>query len=259
MQFSIDQTQRLVSLRQQIWLFLSVPAVSRLARLRDLRCDTPVDSIEIRGHLQRLWNANSGPDSGDDQGLVVGQMNAVGWRLWLVLAIACAAMIVSSDGIWRLELRLTLVDVDPADRPGFPVRRAGRLVSAIGDFGRIGITFAKSRWRSAGSRASEDQWLTRKCQAVAADIEQGTLPSTAAAMASLPASLGQVFRSASSKRTFVEALRGLAEIFSARCFNSSQLVNSVVAPMAVTMVIGFIGVMVAALFLPLLMLLNALA
>ena len=107
--------------------------------------------------------------------------------------------------------------------------------------------------------ASNDYWLTRKCQVLAHDIEDGERPDEAAMQAGLPNSLAQVFRHASSDRTVVEALRGLSDLYAARCSVNSRLVSTILEPFAVIVVMGFAGTTAIAVFLPLIKLLNDLS
>ena len=78
-------------------------------------------------------------------------------------------------------------------------------------------------------------------------------------LSGLPNSLRQVFRHASSEKTFVEALRGLADLYAARCTVSTRLVSTILEPFALVIVMGFAGMTTIALFLPLIKLLNDLS
>ena len=107
--------------------------------------------------------------------------------------------------------------------------------------------------------ASNDRWLARKIQVVAHDLDQGATPDQAATLSGLPNSMSQVFRYASSDRTGVEALRGLSDLYAARCSVSSRLVSTILEPFAVIVVMGFAGTTAIAVFLPLIKLLNDLS
>lgn len=255
MQYSVDQTRNLMSLRQQIWLFLSYPLF--LMWVAGVICGATM--LLIPSKFKGIF---------DDFGMMLPYltetlvtisvaMNSIGAPFWIVLAIAVAVTMLGVQFFGASNSGRRWATSIPMIGRVFQYAALADLCRLLAILAESGLPLPKAL-RYSGA-ASEDQWLMRKCQIVAHDIEDGTAPSTAAAMANLPNSLAQVFRNVNSKQVFVEALRGLADIYSARCFNSSQLVNSVVGPIAVTVVIGLIAVMVIALFLPLVKLLNDLA
>ena len=224
MQYSVEQTRYLISLRQQIWLSLSYPLF--LAWLSAVICGATLLLIPLQ--FRGIF---------DDFGMelpyltvalisVSSVMNAIGWMIWLLLAGILAASLLglmvfgASNAGQRWTTSIPLI---------------GRVFqyAALADLCRLLALLAESglplpRALRFTGEASEDYWLMRKVQNVADEIEIGTSPWNAATIARLPNSLAQVFRNSNSKQIFIEALRGLADIYSARCFNSSQLINSVV-------------------------------
>jgi type II secretory pathway component PulF len=188
---------------------------------------------------------------------VSSAMNALGWETWAAISLGmgvCLAIVTFFGGSGAGRRWSTSIPV------------IGRVFqyAALSDLCRLVALLAEAdlplpKTLRFAADASDDAWLSDRCRMVADDIETGTSPSTAAAMANLPSSLGVAFRNAASKSSFVEALRSLADIYAARCLNSTQLVSSVITPFVVAIVVGCIGIMVVALFLPLIKLLNDLS
>jgi general secretion pathway protein F len=255
MQFCVEQAQRSISLRQQVWMFLAYPMF--LLWFAMVICGTIM--LLMPRQFKKIFD-----DFGTElPGLTVvmiqlsDAMNSVGTLPWLILALIGPVVAISFMvfGSSRSSQRWST---------SIPVIGRCFRYAALNDLCRLLALLAESglplprALRFAGS-ASEDQWLSRQCQLIAMDIEDGSPPATAVMMADLPSSLGQVFRTARSEKTFAEALRGLADIFAAQCFVSSQVINSVIAPFAVAAVLGLFGITTGAMFLPLIKLLNDLS
>lgn len=255
MQFCVEQSQRSISLRQQVWLFLAYPLFLMWF------------ALVISGAILLLVPNQFGKifdDFGVElPGLTVALMqisnlmNMVGLLPWVIMAVAgpAVAICMMLFGVSRSSQRWST---------SIPVIGRCFRFAALNDLCRLLALLAESglplprALRFAGS-ASEDHWLARKCLSVAHDIEDGSPPATAVMLADMPSSLGQVFRTAENEKTFAEALRGLADIFAAQCFVSSQVINSVIAPFAVSVVLGLFGITIGALFLPLIKLINDLS
>lgn len=282
MQYCVEQTQRAMSLRQQIWLFLAYPLF--LIWFALLICGGII--MLVVPSFGKIFD-----DFGTElPGLTIAivQLSSVmrgfGLVSWLafmsigpLLALLLVAMGTSRSGHrWATSIPL--------------IGRVFRY-AALSDLCQLlallidsNLPFSKAL-QFAGS-ASDDRWLNHQCLKVVEQMDQGSTPDEGARLADLPNSLVQVFRgsrterpfaealkgflgntsgsgisgsSSRAGRPFAEALRGLAEIYSAQCFVSSQLVNAIVAPFAITIVISFVGTTVIALFLPLVKLLNDLA
>ena len=255
MQYCVEQSQRAISLRQQIWMFLSYPLF--LIWFAMLICGGIL--LTIVPSFKKIFD-----DFGTEMpGLTVVLINFsdamvnFGFLPWLTLMLfgPLAAFIVLTMGLsksghhWATSIPLI----------GRVFRDAALtdLCQLLAILVESGLSFPKAL-RFSGD-ASEDRWLKRKCLMVADDIDQGSTAEAGARLAALPNSMTQVFRGTNSERTFAEALRGLADIYSAQCFVTSQLINAVVAPFAVTAVIGFVGLTAIALFMPLIKLLNDLS
>lgn len=255
MQYCVEQSQRAISLRQQIWLCLAYPLF--LIWFGAVICG--VILLGLTPQFRRIF---------DDFGTelppitlaivnVSAALGSFGWWPWVLLALICPIVVlnVTFFGVssWGNKWSTSL----PLIGRVFRFAALSELCRLLALLAESGLPLPRAL-RFAGN-ASDDRWLARKCRLVANDIEHGSPPATAVALADLPTSLGQVFRSARSKRNFAEALRGLSDIFAARCVIGSQLINSIIAPFAVSIVIGFIGLTAIALFLPLIKLLNDLS
>lgn len=94
---------------------------------------------------------------------------------------------------------------------------------------------------------------------VADDVEIGMTPWEAALPRTIPGPVRQVFRWAHQPDVFAEALAGLAELYSRRARISAGLIGFIIEPFVLTFLAVTVGVVVLALFLPLIQLLNDLS
>jgi type II secretory pathway component PulF len=95
--------------------------------------------------------------------------------------------------------------------------------------------------------------------AVADDVEAGLTPWEAALPRTIPGPIRQVFRWADRPEVFAEALAGLAELYTRRARISATLIGVVLEPFVLIFTVGTIGMVIVALFLPLIQLLNDLS
>jgi type II secretory pathway component PulF len=109
------------------------------------------------------------------------------------------------------------------------------------------------------STATDDAWLTRRCQLMVDQVDSGELADEAARQAGLPNTLIQIFRNTSSTNSSTEALRGLSDIYSAQSFLSSNVMSAMIAPAVMVVVAMFVGLTTLSLFMPLIKLLNDLS
>ena len=262
MRYCIEQLQRATSLRQHIWLGLSYPLFliwfSTLICGLILYCLVPTLGDIVTG-VTGIFN-NSGTELTAATTWLMGFSSfvfAFGYEPWLILML-------SGLGSYAVFLCFGLSNWGQRWTTSIPV--VGRVfrLAALTDFCHIlatlaesGLSFSKAV-RFAGA-ASDDRWLSRKCQLMADDMDQGTPPSNAAEQVGLPTTLCQVFREANSERTFVQALRALADIYAAQCHVTSQLVNTVVSQFSVAFVLGFVGIVLISMFVPVIRLLKDLA
>ncbi len=255
MQYSIEQSQRTISLQQQIWLALSYPIF--LIWFSVLICASVL--LFIVPVFSKIFD-----DFGTELPFVTlfvvraaAFMRIFGTWSWLVF-------LIGGIGIGVIVLLAAFSKLGQRWSTSVPL--VGRVFrfAALTDFCRVlailvesGLPFPKSL-HFAGN-ASDDRWLVRQCRLMKSEIEDGSTPELAAQIAELPNTLAQVLRSANSERALAEALRGLSDIYATQCFVASKLVSTVMAPFAVTIVIGFVGMTAIALFMPLIKLLNDLS
>jgi type II secretory pathway component PulF len=255
MQYSVEQSQRAGWLRQQIWMSMAYP-IFLLWFASDI-CAFVL--ITIIPQFKNIFN-----DFGTElPGLtlaLVGLSDAaltVGW--WPILLFMPLLGLA-----WIPFLALGRTRLGRRWSTSIPLLGSVFRLATLSDFCQIlailmesNLPFPKALRFAA--HASDDYWLGRKCTLVAHAMEEGATPDEAAMLAGMPNSLTQVFRHASSDRTVVEALRGLADLYAARCSVSSRLVGSLFEPFAVILVVGFAGLTAIAVFMPLIKLLNDLS
>ena len=255
MQYSVEQSQRTTWLSQQIWTALAYPLallwfgtsiclgilLAIIPQFKSIFLDF---GTEIPGlTLAIVWMSDA--------------VGTVGWvTILIVMSLLALALIP------LLVLGQTRIGRGWA--ASIPVLGMVFRLATLSDFCQILAVLLESRLpfpkalRFAAS-ASDNPWLIRKCNRLSRLLEDGDTPDQAARLVGLPNSLSQVFRHASSDQTVIHALRGLSELFAARCSVSSRLIKTVFEPFAVITVVGFAGLTAIAVFLPLIKLLNDLS
>ena len=254
-QYSVEQSQRASWLRREVWTSLAYPLF--LVWFSAMICAFIL--VTIIPQFKRIFD-----DFGTElPGLtvvlirfsdsIVNFWGIVGTPFFYIpLGLCVLFFLLAQSGLmqrWATSI--------PLFGTVFRLATYSEFCQVLAILTEANLPFSKAL-RFAGA-ASDDRWLKRKCLMMAHDVEHGSTPDEAAMLSGLPNSLRQVFRHASSERTFIEALRGLADLYAARCSVSSRLVSTILEPFAVVVVMGFAGMTAIALFLPLIKLLNDLA
>lgn len=255
MQYSVEQSQRATWLSQQILTSLAYPVVLMwfgssicLGMLLGIMPQFKTIFDDFGTELPALTLALLGLSD------AVGTVGS-GLILTAMTVLAFAWIPVLIFGQTRLGRRWA---------SSIPLLGIVFRLATLSDFCQILAVLLESRLpfpKALGfaASASDNQWLIRKCKRISRLLEDGDTPDQAAMLAGMPNSLSQVFRHASSDQTVVDALRGLAELYAARCSVSSRLIKTIFEPFAVIAVVGFAGTMAIAVFLPLIKLLNDLS
>ena len=255
MQYCIGQNLRSSSIRQQVLLSLSYPIF--LTWLSTLICFSIL--ILIAPFFAQILS-----DFGTElPGLTLfivtmsDALKPLGWMPWLAISLG-------GIGFWVLLVMLCSTTWGQRRLTSIPLIGRGFRYAALTDFCHLlailteaELTFPRAL--SFAGNASDDRWLDLKCALIEKEIEQGSKPSEAARFAGLPNSMSQAFRQSNSGKSFVNALRGLAEIYSAQSRVSMQVTNIFFARMAVIFVVCFVGLTAIAMFMPLIKLLNDLS
>jgi type II secretory pathway component PulF len=252
MQYGIEQTQRAWSLRLQIWIAFAYPLF--LLSFAGMVCAFIV--LAVVPQFGPIFNNFGTPLPATTVFLIQVSTGLV--RLgWVPFATAGSICI----GCWAGFLFLGASRWGQRWSTSIPLFGSVFQMAALSDFCQIlailsesGLPF--SRAIVFAGRASDDRWLRRKCLLLADDLERGSTPEQAAKIAHLPPTLLHAFRHASSDQTFFAALRGMADIFAARCSVNARVTNTLVEPLAVTIVMLFAGFTTIAMLLPLVRLLN---
>ncbi len=255
MQYSVEQSQRASWLRREVWTSLAYPLF--LSLFCAMICSFIL--VTIIPQFKRIFD-----DFGTElPGLtvvlirfsdsIVNFWHLVGTPIFLIPFALCVLFLL----LGRSGLMQRWATSIPLFGTVFRLATYSEFCQILAILTEAKLPFSKAL-RFAGA-ASDDRWLKRKCLMMAHDVEHGSTPDEAAMLSGLPNSLRQVFRHASSETTFVEALRGLADLYAARCSISSGLVSTILEPFAVVVVMGFAGMTTIAIFLPLIKLLNDLS
>lgn len=255
MQYSIDQSQRSRWLSQQIWTSLAYP----LALLWFGTSICLGILLAIIPQFKTIFN-----DFGTElPGLTIALVtlsDAVGMFGWIAILITMSILAFA----WIPLLIFGQTRIGRRWAASIPLLGIVFRLATLSDFCQILAVLLESRLpfpkalRYAAS-ASDNQWLIRKCNRLSRHLEDGDTPDQAAMLVGMPNSLSQVFRHASSDQTVVDALRGISELYAARCSVSSRLAKTIFEPFAVIAVVGFAGITAIAVFLPLIKLLNDLS
>jgi type II secretory pathway component PulF len=257
MQYSIGQSQRDIFLRLQLWMTFSYPVfviwfaifycmgvlqflVPMFTKIfDDFGTELPGLTVLMIG-LSRMVN-----------NVFSTNTPTVIFRFALFVLMLIFLFVVLSRWVRAHSSSLPLI---------------GRIFrfAALADFCQVlalllesGLPFPRSL--QIAGKASQDGWLNRRSQSMANVMQQGTAPDDAAKQVGLPNTLVQIFHNASSEGAFVQALRGLSDVYSAQCFLNSRLITSMIGPLSMVLVAFFIGLTVIALFMPMIKLLNDLS
>lgn len=255
LQYAIDQAQRTASFRTQIWLGLSYPLfllwfsfaicsfiliviVPQLASTLDgLGITTPLTT-------SGLLDASS-------------YLEQIPWLPWLVLiatGLIGAGIIVPTVFFgWGQPWATSLPLVGPSFR-----------LASLTDFCQIlslltdaGLPF--SRALQFAGEASDDPWITRKCDRMMKDLQNGLAADQAASNVQFPNAMCQAFRGVSSPSTLTDSLRGLSEIFAARSQVSMTIAMGVMSQLAIYLALGFALFIGGLLFTTILQLIRSLS
>jgi type II secretory pathway component PulF len=255
MQYSVEQSQRATSLRQQIWLALVYPLF--LLWFSMMICAFIL--LTILPQFKQIFDGFGTELPGLTAFLlrISSLATQIGWGPILlafpILIITCILFFTVKRSKFANRWAASI-----------PLLGAVFRLATLSEFCQILAILLESRLPFSkalrfAAAASDDKWLSRRCQLIAHDMDAGATPDAAAMLAGLPNGLQQVFRHASSERTIVESLRGLSDLYAAQCSASSRLVTRILEPFVVVVVMGNVGITAIALFLPLIKLLNDLS
>lgn len=109
------------------------------------------------------------------------------------------------------------------------------------------------------SRATDSPWLATGCEYLAFDIEHGESLHSAGDTVGLPSAVVQILHEPSTPTAISEALHGLGEIYGNQATNNSRFASVILEPFILLFIAVGLGLMTAALFMPLIKLLNDLS
>ena len=255
MQYSVEQSQRAASLRQQMWASLSYPLF------------LIVMAISICGFIL-MTIVPCFTKMFDDFGTPLPRFTVALIEIQRLLnsfgSIPLVVILLIAIGFVTLGLTLGDTKIGRRWSTSIPLIGAVFRLATLAEFCQIlailteaGLPFSKSL--RFASRASDDRWLSRHTERLADEIDVGSSPEFATSLTELPNSLRHIFRHANSKPIIVDALRGLSEVYSARCTVGARLVSSAAEPFAVLVVMGFASTTMSAMLMPLLVLQSVLS
>ena len=255
MQYSLEQSQRVLWLRQEMWMLLAYPLFLFLFAIGI--CGFIL--LWIIPDFEKIFNDFGTELPGLTQALIqlsrtarqIGGTPAVA----LIPLLICGLLLVLAFSQTRLSRRW--LSSIPLLGSVFRLASLSEFCQVLALLMESRLPFSKALRYAANS--CDDEWLSRKCRTVELEIEKGTTADEAAFLAGFPNSLRQGFRYLGSHRTVIDALRSLAELYAARSSVAVRLVNSILEPFVVFLVLGFAGLSAIALFLPLIKLLNDLS
>ena len=255
MQYSLEQSQRALWLRQEIWMSLAYPLFLFWFALSI--CGLIL--LWIIPNFEKIFE-DFGTELPDlTRGLI--QLSRIAQQIgWIPIIAILPLMIIGLIlilGFGQSSFSRRWSTSIPLLGSVFRMATLSEFCQVLALLMESKLPFSKALRYAAN--ASDDDWISRKCRAIALEIEKGTTAEEAAFLAGFPNSLRQVFRHIGSHRTVIDALRSLSELYAARSSVASRLMNSILEPFTVLMVLGFAGLSAIALFLPLIKLLNDLS
>ncbi|HEY4261559.1 MAG TPA: type II secretion system F family protein [Schlesneria sp.] len=183
-------------------------------------------------------------------------VNSWPWILGFLLLVSIAVGIAASvAGNWLVTRKWS--PFIPVIGPLFHLETLSEFCNLMAIFVECQMPIPKSL--RLASRATHDQWLQSACDNLATDIERGHASDTSALIVGIPVAVSQLIREGSSSESMAEALRGVGDLYSTRAEVNSKLVTVIAEPFIIIVTAIGIGTTVAALFLPLVKLLNDLS
>lgn len=173
----------------------------------------------------------------------------------ILIAFAILVPLIIAKGNWLVTRRWS---------PYIPVVGAMFHLETLSEFCNLLAVFMDCRMpvpvalRTA-SNATRDMWLQTACNRLATDIEQGHSSDSSAMSAGIPIAISKVLRESSTPTAVAEALRGLATLYSTRAEVNSRFVAVIAEPFIIIMTAVSLGTTIAALYMPLIKLLNDLS
>ncbi|MDB5345980.1 MAG: Type secretion system domain protein, partial [Schlesneria sp.] len=178
------------------------------------------------------------------------------WILGFLLLTSIAVGVAASvAGSWLVTRKWS--PFIPVIGPLFHLETLSEFCSLMAIFVECQMPIPKSL--RLASRATHDQWLQSACDNLATDIERGHSSDTSALIVGIPVAISQLIREGSSSQSMAEALRGVGDLYSTRAEVNSKLVAVISEPFIIIVTAIGVGSTVAALYLPLIKLLNDLS
>jgi type II secretory pathway component PulF len=275
MQHALDDLRRAAELRRRVWSNLSYPAVLML-----------VAGVILGGifvmivpTFKRIFD-DFGTDLPGLTKAVVAFSDAsvnvvwgvVDWEAWLgwkgallALMIAVAAFVGTGFLVGNCDLGVGVRRLSQRCLHRTPLLGSSFRAASLSGFFRLLALLTEAglalpaALRLAGE-VNGDADLSAGAERIADGLERGASPVDAVRDAeTLPREVLPIFRWTDQRSLFIEALRGAADIFAARSQLHSGITVVVLEPMLIFGVGMTVGLVVLALFMPLLKLLNDLA
>lgn len=173
-----------------------------------------------------------------------------------ILAVLIATFVVTlTSGNWLVTRKWS--PFIPLIGPLFHLETLSEFCDLLAVFVECQMPIPKAL--RLASRGTHDQWLQSACETLASDIDEGHPTETSARTVGIPIAISQLLREGNNSQAMAEALRGLSDLYASRVEVSSRLVAIVAEPFVVLVTAVGLGSTVAALYLPLIKLLNDLS
>jgi type II secretory pathway component PulF len=172
------------------------------------------------------------------------------WR-WLVYGIVPVAgtllILLFMSRNWLVRQRWSAYI--PLIGPLFRLESLAEFCHLLAVFIEIHLPLSQAI-RLAGASTS-DLWLRSACNTLAEELETGRVGTHSAALLGIPMAIGQLLCSSSSPDSLAESLHGLGDLYAARVEVNSHFITVIIEPFILTLTTLSIGMIVVALYLPL--------
>lgn len=253
---AIDHFRRAADLRRKIWLKLTYPFC--MVAVACLVCGGII--FFLVPPFGRIFD-DFGVELPDLTKILIGVSRLGIWEFAffaLVLAVAAAGLFAIIQAFGGRRLAHQLVGWIPL--LGTLLRSASlsgffRLVSILIDSG-----FSLPEALQIAAAVNDDAILSAGVEHITADLEHGVSPLDAVRVTeAFPREVLPVFRWTDRRSLFIEALHGASDIYAARAQMNSGLLAVVLEPLVIVGIGLTVGIIVLALFLPLINLLKDLS
>ena len=242
--YGLEQSRRWSKLQMQIWLSLTYPLL--LCSFAVMVCHAIV--LNAVPQFDQMFADFGNPVSPAGQVLVQYSQLMLSYG-----GMGSWATYTGMISCWILVALFVRSSFAKRWISSIPVIGKAFQLAALSEFCELLAVLLESRLAMVQalrftSEACSDRWLQRKCQQVIYELEHGATPTSALEMAGLPKAISLLFRNQLTDEPILIGLRGLSQVYSARCTVRPFSVPFPLELFTLLFVLGFMAMMIIVMF-----------